>query len=101
VPQYKSGRRGEEKILPLPGLELLPIDRPVRSQSLYRLLVSKTSLRMRRHHTVTYPFIRKSLDFATNPTMGMKITVPEMLNTWGLPFREVAYSRYDVPLMMM
>jgi hypothetical protein len=30
-------RRGEEKILDLPGLELGPLDHPVRSQSLYQL----------------------------------------------------------------
>jgi hypothetical protein len=31
--QNRSGRRGEEKILPLPGLELGPLGRPARSQS--------------------------------------------------------------------
>jgi hypothetical protein len=33
----RSGRRGGEKFLPLPGLELRPLGRPDRSQSLYRL----------------------------------------------------------------
>jgi hypothetical protein len=33
-----SGRRGELKILTPPGLELQPLGRPARSQSLYRLL---------------------------------------------------------------
>jgi hypothetical protein len=37
-PQYRSGRRGKEKNLPLPGLELRPLGRPVRSQPLYELL---------------------------------------------------------------
>jgi hypothetical protein len=36
-PQSRSGRRGEEKILTLQGLELRPLGRPSRSQSLYRL----------------------------------------------------------------
>jgi hypothetical protein len=36
-PQNRSGRRGEEKIFTLPGLKLLPLGRPVRSLSLYRL----------------------------------------------------------------
>jgi hypothetical protein len=36
-PQNRSGQRGEEKILTLPRLELRPLGRPARSQSLYRL----------------------------------------------------------------
>jgi hypothetical protein len=36
-PHSWSGRRGEEKILTLPGLELRPLCRPARSPSLYRL----------------------------------------------------------------
>jgi hypothetical protein len=36
-PQSRSGRRGEEKILDLTGLELRPLRRPARSQPLYRL----------------------------------------------------------------
>jgi hypothetical protein len=36
-PQSRSERRGEEKILALPGLELRPLGRSTRSQSLYRL----------------------------------------------------------------
>jgi hypothetical protein len=36
-PQSMSGRRGEEKILPLQKLELRPLGRPARSQSLYGL----------------------------------------------------------------
>jgi hypothetical protein len=36
-PQSRSGRRGEEKILTLPGLELRTLSRPARSQSLYWL----------------------------------------------------------------
>jgi hypothetical protein len=35
-PQSRSGRRGEETILTLPGLERRPLGRPIRSQSLYR-----------------------------------------------------------------
>jgi hypothetical protein len=35
--QTRSGRRGEEKFLTLPGLELRPLGHPARSQSLYRL----------------------------------------------------------------
>jgi hypothetical protein len=35
----RSGRRGEEKILTLPGLEFRPLSRPARSQSLHRLLL--------------------------------------------------------------
>jgi hypothetical protein len=35
--QSRSGRRGEEKFLILLGLELRPVGRPTRSQSLYRL----------------------------------------------------------------
>jgi hypothetical protein len=37
-PQSRNGQRGEEKILPLPGLEVWPLGRPARSQSLYWLL---------------------------------------------------------------
>jgi hypothetical protein len=36
-PQSRPGRRGEENIFTLPGLELRPLGRPARSQSLYRL----------------------------------------------------------------
>jgi hypothetical protein len=36
-PQSRTGRFGEEKFLTLPGLELRPLGRPARSQSLYRL----------------------------------------------------------------
>jgi hypothetical protein len=36
-PQGRFGRRGEEKILTVLGLELRPLGRPARSQSLYRL----------------------------------------------------------------
>jgi hypothetical protein len=36
-PQYRSGRRGGEKNLALPGIDLRPLRRPVRSQSLCRL----------------------------------------------------------------
>jgi hypothetical protein len=35
-PQSRSGRRGEEKLLTLSGLELRPLGHPARSQSLYR-----------------------------------------------------------------
>jgi hypothetical protein len=35
--QSRSGRCGEEKILHPTGLELRPLDRPARSESLYRL----------------------------------------------------------------
>jgi hypothetical protein len=35
-PQSRSGRRGEN-VCPIPGLELRPLGRPARSQSLYRL----------------------------------------------------------------
>jgi hypothetical protein len=35
--QNRSGRRAEERILPLPGLELWPFGRAASSQSLYRL----------------------------------------------------------------
>jgi hypothetical protein len=34
-PQSRSGRRGEEELLILPALELGPLGRPARSQSLY------------------------------------------------------------------
>jgi hypothetical protein len=37
-PQSKSGRYGEVKVFTLPGLELRTLNRPARSQSLYRLL---------------------------------------------------------------
>jgi hypothetical protein len=37
VPQSQSLLYGEEKILTLPGLELQPLGRPARRQSLYRL----------------------------------------------------------------
>jgi hypothetical protein len=36
-PESRSGRRGEERILTLPRLELRPFGRPAGSQSLYRL----------------------------------------------------------------
>jgi hypothetical protein len=36
-PQFCSERRGEEKILPIPGLELQPLGRAARGQSLYLL----------------------------------------------------------------
>jgi hypothetical protein len=36
-PQIRSGRLEKRKFLTLPGLELLPLSRPARSQSLYRL----------------------------------------------------------------
>jgi hypothetical protein len=36
--QNRSGRRGEKKILALPGLEFRPLGHPAHSQSLYRLL---------------------------------------------------------------
>jgi hypothetical protein len=38
-PQSRSGRRGKEKAFDptLPGLELRPLGRPARNQSLYRL----------------------------------------------------------------
>jgi hypothetical protein len=36
-PQNPSGRHGEEKILPLPGLEFRSVGRPARSKSLYWL----------------------------------------------------------------
>jgi hypothetical protein len=39
-PQSWCGRRGEEKILTILGLELRNLDRPARSQSLYRLSLS-------------------------------------------------------------
>jgi hypothetical protein len=35
--QSQSGRRGEEKLLTLPGLELRTLGRPARGESLYRL----------------------------------------------------------------
>jgi hypothetical protein len=35
--QNRSGGRREEKILPLPELELRPLGRPARMESLYRL----------------------------------------------------------------
>jgi hypothetical protein len=44
--QSRSGRRGEEKFLTLPGLELWPLVRPARSQSLYRLLYPGSTLYM-------------------------------------------------------
>jgi hypothetical protein len=37
VPESRSGRHGEEKILALPAVELRLNGRPARSQSLYRL----------------------------------------------------------------
>jgi hypothetical protein len=36
-PQIRSGRVEKRKFLTLPGLELRPLSRPARSQSLYRL----------------------------------------------------------------
>jgi hypothetical protein len=42
-PQNRSGRRGEEKLLTLPGLEIRPLGRPVCSQPLYRLCYSGSS----------------------------------------------------------
>jgi hypothetical protein len=36
-PQSRSGRHGEVKFLPPPGLELWSLGRPARTQSLYRL----------------------------------------------------------------
>jgi hypothetical protein len=36
-PHNQSGRRGWEKILPLPGLELRPLSHPTRTQFLYRV----------------------------------------------------------------
>lgn len=35
--QKWSGRRGQEKVLPLPGLQLRPLSRPANRQSLFRL----------------------------------------------------------------
>jgi hypothetical protein len=36
-PHNRFGRRGEEKILPLLGLEVSPLSRLARSQSLYKM----------------------------------------------------------------
>jgi hypothetical protein len=46
VPRSRSGRRGEEKFLTLPGLELRTFGRPAPSQSLYRLCYPGSNLRI-------------------------------------------------------
>jgi hypothetical protein len=62
-PQNRSGRHGEKNTLPLPGLEVLPLDHRARCQSLHRLrypgslslkckVKVKLSLSLIKHHAM-------------------------------------------------
>jgi hypothetical protein len=46
-PHDRSRRRGEEKILHIPGLELQPLGRPSRTNSLYRLIYTGSHTKQR------------------------------------------------------